>query len=199
MQSTETQRSLCPDRLQQTISRLEDDGGALDKALAAEIAALAKELRLSMRELRQTDPARIGAEFIPTATDELDAIVEVTAKATGTILDACEEIDSATADLGTGPERKSVEAATARIYAACGFQDLTGQRIAKVVDTLRRIDRRVNAVCKAFGLEPEGDGAEAGEAPPAEPSLLNGPSSPEEAMTQNEIDKVLAKQDRDAD
>lgn len=199
MQSTETQRSLCPDRLQRTISRLEDDGGALDKALADEIAALAKELRLSMRELRQTDPTRIGAEFIPTATDELDAIVEVTAKATGTILDACEDIDSATAALGVGPERAAVEAATARIYAACGFQDLTGQRIAKVVDTLRRIDRRVNAVCKAFGLEPEGECADAGDDMARDQSLLNGPSLPDEAMTQNEVDKVLAKKDREAD
>ncbi|MEQ9123096.1 MAG: protein phosphatase CheZ [Alphaproteobacteria bacterium] len=156
--------------------------------------ALARELRRSMQELREIGAGRIASEDIPSATDELDAIIETTAAATGTILDACEQVEAAVDLTGDALAATLTEATTA-IYQACNFQDLTGQRVGKVVSTLRNIDRRVKAMCLAFGLDDD---------PPPQPEpdemakeddesrLLNGPALPDQAMSQDDIDRILA-------
>ncbi len=162
--------------------------------LAAEMKALALILRKSMTELQALGAANIGAVEIPSATDELDAIVECTAAATATILDAVEEAEDVAAGLADSAAAEKLNDVATSIYQACSFQDLTGQRVTKIVDTLRTIDRRVAAICIAFGLsdaelapeapEPEDEDPEAG--------LLNGPGLPQNAMSQDEIDRILA-------
>lgn len=181
-------------RLNRAIAGIEGECGTLDAALAAEVTALSLEMKRSMRELRLVGAGRIGAEDIPSANDELDAIVAVTASATGSILDACEAIEATVAKLKRSDDADALTAALAQIYAACGFQDLTGQRVGKIVEMLERIDRRIAAVCTVFGLDAAGGGA-ASPAPAAaddDSRLLNGPALPSEAMTQEEIDRVLA-------
>ena len=73
-----------------------------------------------------------------------------------------------------------------RIYEAFSFQDITGQRIAKIVATLQAIEAKVGHIRGAFGSS----------APvpvlPDEASLLNGPQLPADAMAQAEIDLLLA-------
>lgn len=62
---------------------------------------------------------------------ELDAIVQATEDATNTIMNAAEEIMGA--DLSDEGGQASVQDAVMRIFEACSFQDITGQRISKVV------------------------------------------------------------------
>jgi len=187
-------------RLESAIAEVEHhagDGGA-NASLAAAVAELAAELQSSMMELRSIGAGRIGAEDIPTASDELDAIVEVTASATGAILDACELVEDAAANLSGDALTDALIDATSSIYQACSFQDLTGQRVTKVVTTLRRIDARVSAICALFGLEAT-DLAAGTESEPADPNdearLLNGPALPDQAMSQDDIDKILGDSD----
>ena len=86
----------------------------------------------------------------------------------------------------------ALQDATTRIYEACSFQDITGQRITKVVATLKTIDAKVAQIVAAFSgrsidvavPEPEPVGA-----------LLNGPQLPGQAMDQSDIDKLLASFD----
>ena len=81
--------------------------------------------------------------------------------------------------------------ATTRIYEACSFQDITGQRINKVVGTLKTIEAKVVQIVATFG---NGDRETldefAGVATDA--ALLNGPQHPAVAMDQSDIDKLLA-------
>src|SRR5690242_9039388 len=77
-------------------------------------------------------------------THELDAIVGGTEKATDQILEAAEEIDQAAhtliARLKDDQNRQLVQDTqehVIHIFEACNFQDLTGQRITKVVATLK--------------------------------------------------------------
>ena len=79
-------------------------------------------------------PNDLKQEKIPRAGLELEAIVASTEKATGTIMDAAEEIMSADATSENYVE--SINDACMRIFEACSFQDITGQRITKVVSTL---------------------------------------------------------------
>ena len=79
---------------------------------------------------------------------------------------------------------------TTPIYEACSFQDITGQRISKVVATLKAIDAKVAHIVAAF--TPELDDADALPEMPADAELLNGPQLPVHAMDQSDIDRLLA-------
>ena len=80
--------------------------------------------------------------------------------------------------------------ATTRIYEACSFQDITGQRITKVVNTLKTIEAKVGQIVFMFG-DAGGEGAAAA-GRSDEAALLNGPQLPAAAMDQSDIDKLLA-------
>jgi chemotaxis protein CheZ len=81
---------------------------------------------------------------------------------------------------------------TLRIHKACSFQDITRQRISKVVNALNTIEQKVLITLATFGprsrnptnlTNPHGEG------------LLNGCQLPESVMQQNEIDAPLASFD----
>jgi chemotaxis protein CheZ len=140
----------------------------------------------------------INASHIPTATDELDAVVEHTATATNEILDSCETLEGLQGFL-SGPQAEALAGAVTRIYEACSFQDITGQRIGKVVSALKAIERRVAAVTHAFGRQGEAGPAAAAD-PGASPQtegqkLANGPQLPGGGTSQQEIDRLLASFD----
>jgi chemotaxis protein CheZ len=139
----------------------------------------------------------INESHIPKATDELDAVVEHTATATNEILDVCEGLEKLQSELPPASAEKLGDAVT-RIYEACSFQDITGQRITKVVSALKVIEARVAAVTARFG--------NSGAAPPPEPerpvapvtqgrALANGPQLPAAAASQEDIDRLLASFD----
>jgi chemotaxis protein CheZ len=166
-----------PSLVQRTLLReVEELGGTIAKA-KTEIAAL-----------RMDD---ITVSHIPFATDELDAIVSHTASATHAILESCETLDEV-ADTLAGETAAQLQDATTRIYEACGFQDLTGQRITKVVGTLKVIEAKVQRILATFGA----DTAHACvTAEPAIAEMLSGPQLPAVAMQQAEIDRLLASFD----
>jgi len=89
-----------------------------------------------------------------------------------------------------GPAAK-LQDATTRIYEACSFQDITGQRITKVVATLKTIEATVAQIVATFGRSDSDRPTEIG-AEPADVALLNGPQHPAVAMDQYDIDKLLA-------
>lgn len=153
--------------------------------LLAEIEELDRSIFQMRQEVARLPVDDIGRTHIPCATDELDAIVTHTAVATETILESCEVLDTLAETLEDGPSRR-VQEMTMRIYEACSFQDITGQRIAKIVATLQAIEAKVGHIRTAFGNPPSQP------APPNDASLLNGPQLPANAMAQAEIDLLLA-------
>jgi chemotaxis protein CheZ len=83
-----------------------------------------------------------------------------------------------------------------RIFEACNFQDITGQRITKVVRTLKHIEGKIEVLIQALGEEVQKTHRSAAAADPNnEDSLLNGPQLPGNAIDQSEIDKLLASFD----
>ncbi|MBN2751684.1 MAG: chemotaxis protein CheZ, partial [Rhodospirillaceae bacterium] len=119
-----------------------------------ELESLAEVIRKTKQEIADIRPDEIKDDFLPTAADELDAIVQSTETAANTILDAVEMIEAVIPQV----DAKAGEAlsnATMQIYEGCNFQDLTGQRISKVVNTLKQIEGRVNTLILAFGAEIE--------------------------------------------
>jgi len=174
---------------------LEGDLSALEIRTHRELQELVGYIQRAKREILAIQPTEIPEHHIPVATDELDAVIQATEEATDKILDAAEQLN-AMAAAGKGKQSEKLEAIATQIYEASNFQDITGQRITKVVKTLRHIESKVVALVRAFG----GDiGEIAIESPPPPPendaSLLNGPQMPDKANSQADIDALLASFD----
>ncbi len=158
----------------------------VDAELLAEVEDLARTIARTRTDLQQLEAGPFIAGHIPAATDELDAVVAHTASATDVILESCEQLESAVASGGV-IDADLVSRATTSIYEACSFQDITGQRISKVVATLKAIEQKVGEILQVFG-QAELGGAEAGPST----SLTNGPQLPGKAMQQADIDALLS-------
>lgn len=175
---------------------LNGDVTGADLRLYREIQELAEYIETAKAEIAAIRPQDIGAQHIQVATDELDAIVGHTEEATGAILDAAEKLEALAAGLDA-PAAAAVRGAVTRIYEACNFQDITGQRITRVVRALKDIEAKVAAIVGTFAESPgelrrKAAARAASGAKPAEATLLNGPQLPEAAQSQRDIDAILA-------
>lgn len=127
------------------------------------------------------------------AAGELGAAVESMEKATHDILKSAEGIDaqaralSATGDDTVRALSRGIQKQLADIYEACNFQDLAGQRIAKVIELLGLVERHLSAM-----LRPTDTAAAETKAP--EDRLLNGPKLDGASghISQQEIDRLFA-------
>ncbi|HZD24926.1 MAG TPA: protein phosphatase CheZ [Alphaproteobacteria bacterium] len=172
---------------------------AIDISIYGELRSLAEHIQKARTEIAELRPADISEEKIPRAGKELEAIVQATEQATGTIMDAAEEIMAT--DAGDAEAyQQAVTDACMRIFEACSFQDITGQRITKVVNTLTFIEDRLNRIQAAWGPALAEAGIEPAPAAVAngeddeddEARLLNGPALEGEGIDQSEVDSLLA-------
>ncbi|MEQ8747272.1 protein phosphatase CheZ [Pyruvatibacter sp.] len=136
------------------------------------------------------------------AGNELDAVVNATEAATDIILTSSEKIDSAAAHLSAAAtddvsraQADEIAELVVTIFEACNFQDITGQRITKVVSALHYIDERVSSMMEIWGgaqdlaaFAPKAEEREGDEA------LLNGPALEEHHghASQDDIDALFA-------
>lgn len=145
------------------------------------------------KDLSFARPADIQDKHIPSATDELDAIIKATEEATSSIMDSCELLEQE-AEKDDGPSAQVITDEVTKIYEACSFQDLTGQRVSKVVKSLMAIEQKVTAMIDVFGNQLPGI-EEQEEEPTGDEALMNGPQSADKAISQDDIDKLLAEFD----
>jgi chemotaxis protein CheZ len=171
------------------LATMSGDLTAKETSLLTEVESLGRTIAAAKAEIAALRVDDINISDIPFATDELDAIVAHTASATHAILETCETLDAVAEHLDGEPAAQ-LQDATTRIYEACGFQDITGQRITKVVNTLKTIEAKVGQLVTAFGEA--GGETVAAETAHNEAVLLNGPQLPTMAMDQSDIDKLLA-------
>jgi len=114
----------------------------IDGEVFRELKAIAAHIGTLRKEIAKLPPRKMQRQSIPAAGQELDAIVTATEAASERILECAEQVMAADA---RDPARYKafVDARMTSIFEACEFQDLTGQRIARVVDTLKQIEARV--------------------------------------------------------
>ena len=151
-------------------------------------------------------PETDGKSQFNAAKVELQEIVDATAKATNDILSEAETISGIQASLtekcagaqieSVADELSGLENASMQIMLACGFQDLTGQRINKVVNTLIFVEERINKLLEVWNVE-SGTGSselKATRDDDARPDkdLLNGPQADGEGISQDDIDAMFA-------
>jgi chemotaxis protein CheZ len=148
------------------------------QSLKRELAMLHDAVAHNIRELA----ALIGdsqERHMAHAAGKLGAAIEGMEKATEKILKSAELIDDSAkalaAAMKTDYERglaQEIQDHVVKIYEACNFQDLSGQRIGHVIETLNSIEDQVEGMLERHNGRPAD--APAGK-PFARPALLNGP------------------------
>ena len=168
------------------------------RRVADELGDLVGEIGRARAELVAMRPKTLSARDIPDATDELDAVVQATEEAAGRIMDAADTVGQLADNVDKKAAEKLREVST-DLFEASSFQDITGQRITKVVSTLSHLENRLSALAAAIGDEAVDDDEqevfdEAGEVID-DNALLHGPQAEGEGNSQEEIDAILASFD----
>ncbi len=172
--------------------------------LRQEILGLFDRIQKIRREIASIRKPGDTQDRFATMSDELDAIVESTECATNSIMENVESIDElilAIRDSVSDPEAAArldqIPEHIGAIFEACSFQDITGQRITKVVKTLQYIEKRVNALIEVWGesalssVEPRDEQDTL--APDDERRLLNGPQLSGHGASQSDVDAIMGK------
>ena len=182
------------------ISESKGELGAEDevKLLRNEIRAMSLAIQQTKSEIAALRPNNSQDDRLMVVTQELDAIVTATEGATNTILEAAEKVDALAEQIeGMGADSASHQAASdirdtvVNMFEACNFQDITGQRISKVVKTLQFIEERVNKMIEIWGAEGFADVGHSQEELDEEAALLNGPQLANQGVSQADIDKLF--------
>jgi chemotaxis protein CheZ len=167
--------------------------GPETKAVVRELAAVAAYIARIKQEIGALRVNELCRDRIPTANQELGTVVRATASATHDIMAAAEEILDANEDSLEG-YRARVEDKVLAIFEACSFQDITGQRISKVVEALGQLERRLGRFASALHVR---DSAEARDPEDAardarrESLMLDGPAAEGQGVVQDDIDKLF--------
>ncbi len=166
--------------------------------LRDELDGIGRLISETRNEIAGLQPSGFAHSHLVSASDELDAVVGATERAAVEIMVAAERSQEAAQRMRSLPgmtpqalrDLDVIETASLDIFMACSFQDLTGQRIRKVVGALTYIEKRVMALTVLWQVAP---GQEAGTAPRmdvrADAHLLNGPS--DAGLMQTDIDMLL--------
>ncbi len=177
------------------LDTLQGDISAIDLHVYRELDSLAEYIKSTKAEIAAVRTEDIRDKHLPVASDELDAIVRHTEEATGTILDAAEIIDTEAGGL----ESRVINEQVMLIFEACGFQDLTGQRISKIVSALKHIEEQIERITSIFGGQlqhmAKQDCVEEIDDRTKDEKLLHGPELPKNANDQADIDALLASFD----
>jgi len=169
-------------------------------AVTEELTAIAREISSMKTEIAQLQAKDMTSNRIPDAGRELDAIVEATEDATNTIMEAAEEIMSAD-PTNFAAYQELVSNKMIAIFEACTFQDITGQRISKVVSTLNYIDERVSDFVSRLRIP---DGFETPSEETAEERrkrelILHGPQMAGQGVSQTDVDAMFPDAQADID
>ena len=123
----------------------------------SDIAGRIKATKVEMAALRH--PLSNQDKFME-ASEQLSAVVRATETATNAIISAAEEIEDIVHEVRSQlPEGyqnsrlKDLTDLTLRIFEACNFQDLTGQRITKVVQALAFIEERIDGMMSVWNTK----------------------------------------------
>lgn len=132
---------------------------------------------------------------------QLDAVAEGAEHATQRILDAAEEIEDS-ADTLVACLKREQERALAhdirdhavRIFEACNFQDLSGQRINKVIATLEFVEERIARMMAIWGDMDAFESYTAATKNEHKAVMLHGPKLEGDAghVTQADVDQLFA-------
>ena len=177
-----------------TAQSLQTFFATLDTTFYRELRDIAAYINDMKAEIGALQANELKESRIPAAGQELGAIVKATEVATNTIMECAEAVMAADAS-HPAAYKTLVEEQMLLVFEACSFQDITGQRIAKVVDTLQHIEQRVSRFVEAMRAKDLSgfiDEHERGRAERKSKFMLNGPAAEGEGIAQAQVDQLFA-------
>jgi len=176
------------------------DGSREGMEVRVEIAQMVRIITQAKEEIASIKHPMSDDDRMLSAANELDAIVLATETSTNDILAAAEAIEGQIRTIsGRAPDDEDLQGMTEhianeiiKIFEACNFQDITGQRTTKVIKTIKFIEERILAMIDIWGLEafaelpvPEQE-ADAGDK-----ALMNGPQLSGMGISQADINALF--------
>jgi chemotaxis protein CheZ len=170
--------------------------------LKVELDLIYDAISRTKREIAVLHGKSFDGEEMARVNGELGAVVGGTEEATQQILEAAESIDQAASALSkvNSPDQQKllseeIQERVVSIFEACNFQDLTGQRIKKVMTTMKFIENHITIMMDIWG----GVDAIKAHAPPivdtreGDEKLLNGPKLADDVghASQDDIDALF--------
>jgi chemotaxis protein CheZ len=170
--------------------------------LKVELDLIHDAINRTKQEIAVLHGKSFSGDEMAKVTGELGAVVGGTEEATQQILEAAEAIDHAATALVkmTSADQQAqlsedIQERVVAIFEACNFQDLTGQRISKVMTTMKFIEHHINVMMDIWG----GVDAIKVHAPAiidtrvGDARLLNGPKGMEDEghVSQDDIDALF--------
>jgi chemotaxis protein CheZ len=166
--------------------------------LKVELQIIAEAIQRTKQEIATLHYAGAQGREMARVTDELGAIVLGTESATHSILESAEAVDELAGDLAArlsgeeGDMARRIGERTIAIFEACNFQDITGQRISKVVNAMRFVEERVGQMIEIWGGHERFKDVSTAQNPDREGdrALLNGPGleADGDSRSQDDID-----------
>jgi chemotaxis regulatin CheY-phosphate phosphatase CheZ len=168
-----------------------DISGAATGRLTSELHLIAG--RLAGGAVNDGGEADTGEVPLTRIANELLAVTAGTEQATQKILAAAEEIDQLANNLSAALKGKieqglaqDIQDLVIRIFEACNFQDLIGQRVSKVMTTLKFVEDQITSVLdeiKNMSARPSGEAAQ----------YLHGPRLGDDTghVSQTDIDAIF--------
>jgi chemotaxis protein CheZ len=161
-----------------------------DDLVRTELTSVINSIQDAKRELGliASTPA---PHNMPDAKQQLDEVLLDTENAANAIMDKASTIEAAANGIEEPITRNLISDAVGEIYAACAFQDISGQRIKKVIKMMLTIDERLRQLCTAvFGQQAM---EKLMDSPASEENnLMNGPQLSKVAPGQAEIDRLFS-------
>ena len=178
-----------------TLSEIGSRHDVTGDELKRELAAVQGTIARNRHELASLIGAGTEPRFAR-AAGELGAAVAGMERATQKILHEAEGIDECaralTATLKDDYKRglaQDIQDHTVRVYEACNFQDLAGQRIAKVIETLNLVETKLSAMLARCNGRP----ADVAIKPATGGGLINGPKLDGDSghASQHDVDAIF--------
>lgn len=192
------------DALRETKGRITaEDAGAIvsqlmqtrnDIALQQEIARMIQDIEDAKSEIMAlSSNAQTNKQAISDASLHLDTVIKSTEEATNSFMDAASAIQELAIGIG-GQKEEDIKAVCMRIYEACNFQDLSTQRINKVIKLIKTLEAHILNLHTLFAIQTDAEKPHAnGEItlPKDDRELLNGPQLPQNAISQDDVDALF--------
>jgi chemotaxis regulatin CheY-phosphate phosphatase CheZ len=165
--------------------------------LRFDLVEMARAITRTKTEIASIRPSDHAHTDLVVASEALDGIVRTTERATSEILEAAEHVQEAAWTLREEGANEGLcdelDRRATEIYTACSFQDLTAQRVTRIVATLRFLEGRLNAMIDIWG------GAEAGDAPAGDHADLGRDLDEDDALSQSAVDGMILEAEALAD
>lgn len=178
----------------------EDITHAQYEELSRQIVQLYEYMERIKSEIATVKHPNAPVDHFNKAADQLDAIVNATEDATNTIMEATE----ATSNIAEGlkdkiriaeveEELNHIVENSNKVFEACTFQDITGQRISKIVKTMNLLEGTLSSLVVIIGKDSIAALPVKEEAKPDDGEVsMDGPAlEGEESVSQADIDALF--------